>query len=261
MALLDNGAQINTITLSFVEERSLSVGLLTDLVGGWVACVGLGNALTWPLGYIIIWVQVDGVQGYDKDQITLVILDLSIFAVWVPDILGTPTISHVVNVIKEKEIDALVVPWVNSQVAYLLVVQQATATIEDIKSVESDLGDYDEIVTTKEAKTIDAFSSWVIHTKMKTVHQGEGINVMTQSLHVEDGSLPQGLTVQNAYMELHSGSKNVTVVVRNNTAYPQTLRRRPQWQGQSWLLGYKNSLCRLVWWRHQRRTMVIRCLS
>ena len=32
--------------------------------------------------------------------------------------------------------------------------------------------------------------------------------------------------VQNTYTELCSGSKNVTVVVRNSTAYPQTLRRK-----------------------------------
>ena len=60
---------------------------------------------------------------------------------------------------------------------------------------------------------------------MKTAHQGEGINVMTQSLCTEDGSLPQGLTVQNTYMELCNGSKNITVVVRNSTAYPQALRK------------------------------------
>ena len=47
-----------------------------------------------------------------------------------------------------------------------------------------------KIVTTKEAETIDAFSSQVIHAKMKTAHWGEGINVLTQSLCVEDGSLP-----------------------------------------------------------------------
>ena len=49
---------------------------------------------------------------------------------------------------------------------------------------------------------------------------------MTQALWAENGSLPQGLTVQNAYTELHSGSKNVTVVVRNSTVYPQTLRKK-----------------------------------
>ena len=45
------------------------MGLITDLMGARVTCVGLGNAYTHPLGYIIVWVQVDGVQGYDKDQI------------------------------------------------------------------------------------------------------------------------------------------------------------------------------------------------
>ena len=147
------------ITPSFIEEHSLNIGPLTDLVGRHVTCVGLGNVLTQPLGYVIMWVQVDGVQGYDEDQIALVILDLSNFTVQVPVILGTPTISCVVNVIKEKKIDALAMPWVNTQVAYLLVVQWATATKEDGKSMEPDPSDYDEIVTTKEAKTIGTFSS------------------------------------------------------------------------------------------------------
>ena len=51
------------------------MGLITDLIGTRVACVGLGNAYTWPLGYVIVWVQVDRVQGYDEDQIALVVLD------------------------------------------------------------------------------------------------------------------------------------------------------------------------------------------
>ena len=63
---------------------------------------------------------------------------------------------------------------------------------------ESDPKDHDEIVTTKEAETTGTFSSPVIHARMKTAHQGEGINVMTHALHIEDGSLPQGLMVQNA---------------------------------------------------------------
>ena len=255
MALLDNGAQINIITPHFIEECSLDVGPRTDLVGGWVACLGLGNALTQPLGYIIIQVQVDGVQGYDEDQIPLVILDMSNFVVEVPVILGTPTICGIINVIKEKEIDALMMPLVNAQVAYLLAVWQATATTEDGEPGESDPNDYDEIVTTKEAKTIDAFSSWFIQVKMKIAHRGEGINVMTQALHAEDGSLPQGLTVQNIYTRLHIGSKDVAVVVSNSMAYSQTLRKKLQWQGQVRLLGYQNSLCRSVWWRHQKRTI------
>ena len=111
MALLNNGAQINMITPASVKECSLDLGPMTDLVGR----QGLGNVLTWPLGYVIIQVQVDRAQGYDEDQIALVNLDLSNFAVWVPVILETPTISHVINVIKEKEIDATVMSWVNAE--------------------------------------------------------------------------------------------------------------------------------------------------
>ena len=40
-----------------------------DTLGAKVAYVGLGNAYTSPSGYIIIWVQVDGVLSYDEDQI------------------------------------------------------------------------------------------------------------------------------------------------------------------------------------------------
>ena len=74
------------------------------------------------MGYVIIQVQVDGVQGYGEDQIALMIPDLSNFAAWVPVILGTHMISCIVNVIKEREIDTLVTPWVNAQLAYLLTV-------------------------------------------------------------------------------------------------------------------------------------------
>ena len=41
MPVLDNGVHINTITLGFVENHSLDVEPLSDLVG-----VGLGNVLT-----------------------------------------------------------------------------------------------------------------------------------------------------------------------------------------------------------------------
>ena len=149
------------------------------------------------------------------------------FVTQVPIILGTPTISHVVNVMKEKEIDALVMPWVNAWVAHLLSVQRATATVEDTQAVgKSRPSEYDEVVVTTNTETIDAFSSHVIPMKAEKVYTGEKISVMTQALRAEDGLLPQGLTVQNTYRELKTGSKNAVVVVRNSTAYPQTLKKK-----------------------------------
>ena len=79
MGLLDNGAQVNTIMPKYVSNHSLQVGPITDLMGSKVTCMGLGNAYTRPFGYIVIQVQVDRVQGYDENQIALVIPDLSNF--------------------------------------------------------------------------------------------------------------------------------------------------------------------------------------
>ena len=183
MALLDNGTQINTIMSSYMKSHSLEVGLINNLVGGCVTCVGLGNAYTQPLGYIIIWIQVEGVQGYDEDQIAMVVLDLSNFMAWVPIILGTPTISCVMNVMKEREIDALAMPWANASVAHLLSVQRATATVEDSQAMgEPSPSGYDEVVITKKAETIDAFSSCAIPMKIEKAYLGGRINVMTQDL-------------------------------------------------------------------------------
>ena len=93
-------------------------------MGSKVACMGLGNAYTRPLGYMVIRVQVDRVWDYDEDQIALVIPDFPNFATRVPIILGTPTIGQVVNVMREAEMDALEMPWANVRAAHLLVVQR-----------------------------------------------------------------------------------------------------------------------------------------
>ena len=108
MALLDNDTQSNTITPKYVSNHSLQMGLITNFLGAKVTCVGLGNAYMRPLDYIITWVQIDRVQGYNEDQIALVIPDVSNFAAQIPVILGTPTISHIINVMKEMEVDDLV---------------------------------------------------------------------------------------------------------------------------------------------------------
>ena len=181
------------------------------------------------MGYIFIWVQVGGVQGYEEDQIALVIPDLSNLMALVPMILGTPLISCIMNVIKEKEIDTLATPWVNAQVAFLLAVRLTTATVEDnqVATGVLDLTEYEKVVTTKDTEMIDAFSSHIIHVRMRTAYMGVELNVMTQALHAEDGSLPQGLTIQNAYTEMHDGSKNVDIVVRNSMAIPRLMKKIP----------------------------------
>ena len=122
MALLNNGTQINNIMPSYVKSHSLEVGPITNMISGRVTCIGLGNPYTQPLGYVIVKVQVDGVQGYNEVQIALVVPDLLNFMERISIILGTSTISCIINVMKGREIDALATPWVNARVAHLLSV-------------------------------------------------------------------------------------------------------------------------------------------
>ena len=199
MALLDNGTQINTIMPKYISDHSLQMGPITDLLGAKVTCIGLGNAYTRPLGYVIIWVKVDGVQGYDKDQLALVIPELFNFVAQIP-VIGTSTISHVINVMKETKIDALAMPLANTRVAHVLAVSRMTAiTVGDKFTEEPSLDDYDKVVFTQNVETIEAFSSHAVQVRVERAHTGGHINIMTQALQAEDGSLPQGLTVQNTY--------------------------------------------------------------
>ena len=57
--------------------------------------MGLGGCFLvfLTLGYIIIRAQVEGVKGYDKDQVALVVLDSTAFGSRVPVTLGTPSFN------------------------------------------------------------------------------------------------------------------------------------------------------------------------
>ena len=81
------------MTLEFIKAHSLDVCPLSDLVDGTVKINGFGGLLSWPLSYVIIRFQVEGVKGYNEDQVALVILDLTAFGPRVPVTLGTPTIN------------------------------------------------------------------------------------------------------------------------------------------------------------------------
>ena len=205
-ALLDNRVQVNTITLRYVKEHSLPVGPITDLMGSKVTCIGLGNAYTRLLGYVVIWVQVDGVGGYDEDQIALIILDFSNFAVRVPIILGTPTIGQVVNMMREAEMDALAMLWANARAAHLLAIRRMMPM--EVGNDQEEGWDADQdgfIMYTQKVETLEPFSSHVIPIKTTEAYWGERLIVMVQALYAQDGILPSGLTVQNTYTELRKG--------------------------------------------------------
>ena len=61
---------------------------------------------------------------------------------------------------------------------------------------ESSSDDYDQVMFTQ---NVEAFSSHVVPVKAGRAYIGECINIMVQALWTKDGSLPQGLTVQNTH--------------------------------------------------------------
>ena len=123
--------------------------------------------------------------------------------------------------------DTLAMPWANARAAHLLAVcRMMTMGIGNGLQEKLDANDYDSLMYTQKTETIEPFSSHIVPVKAGKAYVGECINIMVQALRTEDGSLPQGLTIQNTYTKLRKGSKKAVVVVQNNTTYPQTLRKK-----------------------------------
>ena len=173
---------------------------------------------------MVIQVQVDGVRGYNEDQIARVILDFSNIVTRVSIILGTPNIGQVINVMRGAEMDALAMPWVNARAAHLLAVWRMTPMeVENKQEERYDTDKDNPLMYMQKVETLEPFSSHVIPIKTVKAYLGECINVMVQALHTQDGTLLPGLTVKNTYTKLRKCGKKTVVVVQNNTAYPQTL--------------------------------------
>ena len=114
--LLDNRAQLNFITPSYAIERGMNIMSLDRLaqeIGGQIPHIkGMVGSQVEPIRFVLMNVKVPCVQGYDKDQVTLVMDDPEMSEC--PVILGTLTLYQVMEVIKESEISKLAVPWSSS---------------------------------------------------------------------------------------------------------------------------------------------------
>ena len=119
LALADSGSQVNTMMPEFVQERGYPVLPLSGLVDYPLHLVGLGGRHTCPLGFVIARLQVKEVTGYEEDVVFLVVPDKSTFGKRVPIVI-TCTLTRVINVIKESEMDWISTPWVTVHLAQLL---------------------------------------------------------------------------------------------------------------------------------------------
>ena len=97
----------------------MSLDYLAQEIGGPIPPFrGIGGIPVEPVGFIMMNVKVPCVQGYDEDQVAIVMDDPDMSDC--PVILGTPTIYHAMEVIKESEISKLAVPWASSRVSWLM---------------------------------------------------------------------------------------------------------------------------------------------
>ena len=86
--------------------------LLQETRGSIPLIRGLGGISVEPIGFVVMNVKVPCVQGYDEDQIAIVMDDPGMTE-WLV-VLGTPTLYCIMEVIKKSEISKLAVPWASS---------------------------------------------------------------------------------------------------------------------------------------------------
>ena len=220
--LLDNGAQLNFIKHAYAQERGMdimSLDYLAEEIGGSIPLIrGLGGISVEPVGFIMMNVKVPGVEGYDEDQIAIVMDDPGMME-W-PAILGTPTLYRVMEVIKESEISKLAVPWASSRVSWLMrdvLTKLGQVVVNYIANKPIAPLHVDEVVREASKCMVPPFGHKAIHGKVNLILHGYKMNVMTHGLEKWSPSLPLEIDVQMVYATLADGSNRVTVVLRNNT--------------------------------------------
>ena len=150
-------------------------------------------------------VKVPCIQGYNEDQVALVMDDPGMTEC--PVILGTLTLYRVMEVIKESEISKLAVPWSSSRISWLMwdvAARLGQVVMNDVANKPIAPLNVDEVVRVASKCTV-----LVLH--------GCRLNVMTHGLENRSPSLPLGIDVQTAYSTLANGSSRVPVILRNNT--------------------------------------------
>ena len=220
--LLDNGAQLNFITPAYAIERGMDIMSLDRLaqeIGGPLPFIaGMGGNLVEPTGFVLMNVKAPCVQGYDEDQVALVMDDPGM--VECPIILGTSTLYRVMEVIKESEISKLAILWSSSWISWLMrdvMAKMGRVVMNDVANKPISPLDVNEIVRVASKCTVPPFGHKVIHGRVDLVLRGCKMNVMTHGLEKRSPALPLGINVQTAYSTLTDGGRRVSVILRNNT--------------------------------------------
>ena len=223
------------MTPAYVRRHKMKVGSIAALdhslnpFGRRVPLVGVGGRAR-TLGYVLIRVQVEGVPGYDEDQVAFVVDDpTTSFGIRVPIVLGTPTINRVIAAMKESDMHNAPHEWQACRTSHDAA-QGFTMRRVSLGPGErfptntgEDPTDLDEPVRLTAKCTIPGFQMVMVHGRTEhTMMMGDQrLNIMTQAPYPDDcAGLPNGVYITRTYTDLEPGSQRVAVVVRNMTSRP-----------------------------------------
>ena len=209
--LLDMGANVNMITPECMMALGLQMGPLMDLHGGGITIDQPFNYKGRPIGYVIMSVQIEGISGYNEDQVTLVAHSSAEFAHHIPIILGTPTMDRANKTLKESEIDKLATPWACVRKSTLLhaATTRVVAVRADVTTKPVDIMGYEEPVRLLAPEVVEPFETLVVKARTKIAFTAGCLCCSTLAMDLKDGTLPPGLVVTSAYMVLKRRSKTV----------------------------------------------------
>ena len=225
--LLDMGANVNMITPECVVALGLQMGPLMDLHEGGITIDQPFNYEGRPIGYVIMSVQIDGISGYNEDQVALMAHSSAKFAHHIPIILGTPTMDWAIRALKESEIDRLATPWACVRKSTLLwaATTRVAAVRADVTMKPIDVMGYEEPVHLLTAEVVEPFETLVVKARTKITFTAGHLCCSTLAMDSKDGTLPPRLIVTGAYTVLKRGSKTVPVILHNTTGSPILLRK------------------------------------
>ena len=200
-----------------------------------------GGRVTKPLGYIMLRVQIPYMPSYDEDQVALVVSEDSNFLRKCQVVLGTPTINRAIQAMKESEMENAPEAWQSTQHMYEFANYMVQLDPEDYgMTMPTNMGEnptnLDKLILLKNKTTIPAFESIILHCHTcRMMMMGYKLHVMTQATYPEDlANLPNGVYVVKTYTELHDGSRNVLVVLRNLMGKPVHL---PAGRPVAWIVA------------------------
>ena len=118
--LLDDSSQINSLMPVYAKAHDLVGGPFEELAGNLTGCPiqAIRGVHTRAIGYVVFQMQIEGIPSYDEEQVTLVVDDESAFFRKVPIILVTLTLHHVINCMKESEMEKAPPKWENVCLGY-----------------------------------------------------------------------------------------------------------------------------------------------